>query len=125
MDFLSMFRNKKQEDFVAVLLADPKVREDLLGVGVAQLPAPQQILEDASKILRYSQSQDYRMFQKEVWARVLSHLDAIQNDKSTADQVNFHRGALKASLDILRIAAQARVTRDMLEKETQSATLPR
>jgi hypothetical protein len=115
-------RNKKDDDFIALLLSDPKVREDLLGVGVSELPVASRIIEDAKSVLRFASSQDYRLFSKEVWARCIASLDVILDDRTSLEKLHFHRGSLRNSLDLLRVAAQARITKEVLEKDMQDVS---
>lgn len=92
-------------------------REELLGMKAVQPPSEKQILEDANKIVSYANSKAYTKWADEAWAKVLSHIDAIQDEKATAQQVDFHRGALRATLDLLRIAGQAEHVKQQLDTE--------
>lgn len=102
---------------LAEILSTETSREELLGMQSVEPPTQERILEDANRIVSYSSKQDYRVWSKEAWAKALSHLDAIQNPKATTDEVNFHRGALTATLNLLRISSQARAVKDDLERD--------
>jgi hypothetical protein len=123
-----MFFKKKEEpkvsytDDLAKFLAQPRNAEEFLGVLPVELPTPAKIQADAAKMVKYSHSTDYAIFAKECWARVLAHHDAILDEKTPADRLSYHRGALKATLDLLRLSYQARQTLEVLEKEQQSVT---
>lgn len=97
-------------------------REDLLGVKQPLIPTPDDIRKDAAKLYRYSQSGDYKRFADEVWSRVISDLDTIMDSKATQEQVSYCRGAVKRSLDILRLSYQARQVMDTLDQEKQATS---
>lgn len=99
------------------ILRSPSAREELLGMQSVVPPSQDQILHDANKIVSYSSKQDYQVWATEAWAKALSHLDSIQNPKATMDEVNFHRGALSATLNLLRVSEQARSIKTQLEQD--------
>ena len=109
--------------FLADILADKSMKEEMLGMMSQEMPSQDQVYTDAAKILNHAQHSDYRVWAKEAWAHVLTHLDAIQDPKSTTDQVNFHRGALRESLDLLRISYRAKFVKEHLEREKASSAL--
>lgn len=106
---------------LASLLFSKERRQMILGVGPVVQPSKDKIAVDAAKLVRYSRSEDYKMFEEETWARALDHLDKILDDKTRPEQIEFHRGSLKATLDLLRLAYQARETQVALEKEQAEA----
>lgn len=116
----------KPSQQLAELLALNSNREDLLGVKPADLPSQEKIISDTSRLAKYSHSSDYQVFVKEAWARVLTSLDVILDDKATEDKVKFHRGVVKATLDLMRLSYQARAVKEQLEKDrAENATSPR
>lgn len=114
-----MFWNKTDPSvsFLSDLLKDPALKEDLLGTKAVAMPSPQKIQADASRLVRHSTTEEYRVFAQEAWARVLVHLDAMMDERNTQDRIQFHRGALKATLDLLRLSHQARATKDVLDNQ--------
>lgn len=104
---------------MAEILSLPSTREELLGMQTIQQPSKTQILEDANHIISYSSKTDYRVWSKEAWAKALSHMDALQDSKLSTEQIHFHRGALKATLDLLRISYQAHSVKESLDNEAQ------
>lgn len=102
---------------LADLLAKPGLKEDLLGVKEVNFPTPDQIRHDAANIRMFANRPEYQTWAKEVWSRVLSHLDHILDSRTPADKLQFHVGSLKASLDLLRLSYQAHSTVEQLEKE--------
>ena len=116
---LSNWFKKESPSQIAQILSTQSMREELLGVVNAVQPTHQQILEDANKIVSYSSKSDYAVWSKEAWAKALSHLDAIQDPKAPQSEVDFHRGSLRATLDLLRISYQARSVKESLENEAR------
>lgn len=119
-----MFWNKKSEHIkdLTVLLGNPSVQEDLLGIKDVKLPTADQIISDAAKLSNYSTSADYKRFAQEVWGRVIMHLDKILDDKASHDTIKFHSGALKESLDLLRLSYQARSVLEQTEIEASDTS---
>lgn len=114
-----MFWKKKQDPIVvlAEVLAREANQKDLLGMSTPKNPTVDQVIIDAAKLMEYGFSSDYKVFAKEAWSRVLVELDKILDERTPADQVNNARGALRATLDLLRLSYQARITKESLEKE--------
>lgn len=102
---------------LADLLANGENRETFLGVKEAKFPTPQEIRDQSAKLARHSESSDYLTFAEEAWGRVLNHLDIMLDDRTTDQRVQYHRGALKATLDLLRVSYQARVVMQHHDKE--------
>jgi hypothetical protein len=120
-----MFWNKKPNYMQALseLLANSDNRESFLGVKAVSLPNPKDIHDASARLAHYSESSDYLTFVEEVWARILNHLDIILDDKTTDARVQYHRGALKAELDLLRVSYQARDV--VMQADRSNETLPR
>lgn len=124
------FKQKKAEVDPGVVLAEllskRNNQEDLLGVSNTHLPSPQELMTDATRLLKYSHDADYQVFAKEAWARVITELDKILDPRTSVDQIQNSRGALRATLDLLRLSYQARFAKEGLEKEqSQNASLAR
>lgn len=111
---------KDDQSTLAALLGNPQLRDELLGMMAPVQPKHDKILADANAIVSYTHRDTYKVWAKEAWAHVLTHLDAIQDDKATSDSVNFHRGALKATLDLLRISHQANAVKQQLDRENET-----
>lgn len=123
---INYFKPKDTISDLAKLLAYTSNKEEFLGVKAMDLPDPAKIQSDAAKLAKYSHSSDYTIFAREAWARVLNSLDIILDDKTTDDKVKFHRGVVKATLDLLRLSHQARSVQEMIEKEAaERASLQR
>lgn len=110
----------KKPDYMkelASLLANGDNRESFLGVKNPKFPTAQEIRDNAARLAAYSDSKDYLVFAEEAWARVLSHLDTILDDKTSFERVQYHRGALREALDLLRVSYQARNVVDQADKQ--------
>jgi hypothetical protein len=120
---------KKQDKNLELLknvLSNPTAQDEFLGVSPLSLPTPDQIRTDASRILAYTKEDNYKLFAKEAWSKALTSLAVILDDKATNEQVTFHRGAMKATLDLLSLSAQARLIKEQIEKEqAENASLQR
>lgn len=99
------------------ILSNEMNREELLGMRDIVPPTDDQILKDANHIISYSSKTDFAVWSREAWAKVLGHLDMLQSPRATQEEVNFHRAALAASLNLLRIAYQARKVKEHLERD--------
>lgn len=116
---------KRPSDDLAALLADSRNVETLLGVKAIAMPTPETVKSDAGKLVSYSKSTDYKIFADEAWSRILSHLDVMMDEKASKERVDYHRGACKEALDLLRLSFQAReLLRSDVERE-QSVTTGR
>lgn len=126
-----MWKNpfRKEVDPIAVLaelLSKQNNQKDFLGVSPTSMPGSDELLSDAAKLVKYSFSDDYKVFAKEAWARVLLELDKVLDPRTPVDQLQNSRGALRATLDLLRLSYQARFTKENLEREVnQNASLTR
>ena len=72
------------------------------------IPTPDGIKVDAAKILKYTDSNAYKTFAEEAWSRIINGLDKILDDKATNETRQYHCGAVKATLDLLRLSYQAK-----------------
>ena len=118
---------KREPDVISVLaelLTKKPMQEDLLGVSNIPNPTEQDISSDASRILQYSYSEDYKTFAKEAWARVLTEMDVVLSPKSNSDQIHTARGAIRATLDLLRLSYQARFTKDRMDQRKKQTAVP-
>ena len=104
------FKKKKDLTYEALsqILANPGLMEDFLGVKPVDIPTADKIRQDAYKLYSHTNTPEYQVFAKEVWARALSHLDLVLDAKTPSDKLAYHRGALSATLDLLRISYQAK-----------------
>lgn len=98
----------KHLDQLAALLGNQSNVETFLGVKEAVMPTPDVQRNDAARLSNYSHSSDYKVFADEAWSRVLAHLDVMMDEKATKERVDYHRGACKEALDLLRLSFQAR-----------------
>lgn len=107
---------------LAEILAQLGNRESLLGVQKPIIPTPDDIRKDAAKLYRYSQSSDYKQFADEAWSRVIGHLDKILDERSSQETRVHNCGAMKATLDLLRLSYQARELMDQLDSEKPTSS---
>jgi hypothetical protein len=116
---------------LANILAEANNREEMLGMKPPVIPTPDGIRVDAAKILKYTDSNSYKKFADEAWARVIEGLDKILNPKTTRDQRDFYCGEVNATLNLLRLSYQAKeiVTQDAelnasLQQDSRKANRP-
>ena len=112
---LAYFDSYQSSRRLAELLGNPGLREEFLGIANPKMPEPDQIIADANALVGFATSQEYKVFAREVWARSLNHLDKILDAGTTGERLQYHRGALSASLDLLRLSYQARAAREQME----------
>lgn len=124
MELINRIKNwlKPTPSILAEVLSTEATREEMLGMRMVTPPSQAQILDDANRIVNYSSKTDYRVWSREAWAKALSHMDALQNPKATTDEIHFHRGALNATLNLLRISHQARAVKTQLESEETASS---
>lgn len=111
-----------QPSQLAELLGNPSIQEDLLGMLQPVQPDAKRILDDANQIVKHSRDLSYGTWAKEAWAEAVNHIDALQDPKLSMEAVNFHRGALRATMNLLRISYQAREVKRQLDEESASQT---
>lgn len=68
---------------------------------------PGSIRRDAGRIAKYAESQDYEAFAKEAWLDVLDAIDQLAKPGLSEREVDFHRGALAQTLNLLKISFKA------------------
>jgi hypothetical protein len=119
---------QKENEQVALLrnlLADPDVAAQLLGTRESRLKSDEDLTSEAAKVLRYSNSSDYKVFAGKSWERLLLHMDAILNANSSQDRVSYHRGAINEVLYLLRLSHEAREVLDAQGDRGQSVSSQR
>jgi hypothetical protein len=116
---------KQKTNDLADLLSVQRNREDLLGVSPTQMPTPETILRDSTRLVQNANTEWYKAFAQEAWARAISYLEIIEDPKTSTEQMHFARGAYKATLDLLRLSYQAKAIKQTLEKDVMNAPLPR
>jgi hypothetical protein len=128
-----MFWQKKKEQpesvepikVLAELLSKSRNQEDFLGVGKTYMPTPEQLMSDSAKYLQYVKSDDYAVFAKEAWSRVIVELTTVFDPNATTDQVHNARGAVRAIIDLLGLSYKVRSNMERMEKEQQNVSLTR
>ena len=118
---LNFFKRRESLDGLRDILASADNKETLLGMKDVQIPEPRQIKEDAARLVKYSKSEDYKRFADVAWSHVLTHIDVLTDEAASADRVQMHRGALKATLDLLRLSYQARFVLEQQQKSEQES----
>lgn len=99
------------------ILSSGDNREFLLGVIRQAPPTEEQMKRDTARVIQYSQTEDYAVWAKNAWARVTEHIDHLMDAKTSSDQAAFHRGALAATVTLLRESYKARFAKQA-EKKT-------
>lgn len=107
------------------LLGNQNNADTFLGIREIIAPDQKQLTSDAAKLVRYSNADDYKIFADEVWSRVIAHLDVMMDEKASKERVDFHRGAAKEALDLLRLSHQARTLLKADADREQSVTAGR
>lgn len=118
------FWQSKHLQQVAKILADPRNKEDFLGMKGLDLPNPKDIRDNAAALVRYSKGADYKRFADETWARVMTGIDKILDERSSNEVRQYHCGSVKAMLDLLRLSYQARQVVDEFDKHQMNANGP-
>lgn len=103
----SLFVKNHNSRLLASILADVSNREELLGMKAPVIPTPEGIKIDAARILKYTDSEGYKTFAGEAWARVIRSLDKILDPRTSTDQRNQYCGEVNATLDLLRLSHNA------------------
>lgn len=120
-NLIKRFFAKPEPSVLGEILSYGANREDLLGMAAPVIPTETQIHNDASRIVSYTKSVEYSVWAKEAWSEALSHMDALQNPKATMEEVNFHRGALRSTLNLLRISYKGLAAQKATEERVSSA----
>lgn len=118
------WRKPSPANEIAQLLSEDRNKEDLLGVSNVSMPSPDKIRNDAARLVSYSRRAEYKIFADEAWSRVIAHLDKILDERSSNESRQYHCGALKSTLDLLRLSYQAQIVMKQHDSE-RSASLPR
>lgn len=122
----SLFVKNDNSKLLSSILAEVSNREELLGMKPPVIPTPQGIKVDAAKILKYTDSNSYKKFAEEAWARVIQGLDKILDSRTTKDQRDFYCGEVNATLNLLRLSYQAKeVVKQDNEEQKASSRLMR
>lgn len=109
---------------VAKILAEVPNREDLLGMKAPVIPTPDGIRVDAAKILKYTDSDGYKKFAEEAWARVIQGLDKVLDSRTSTESLHFYRGEVNATLNLLRLSYVAKETITRYDEEHQASLWP-
>lgn len=104
-----LFRRDKSATLVAKILAEVSNREELLGMKTPIIPTPEGIKVDASKLLKYTDSNGYKKFAEEAWAQIIGDLDKILDVRTSRDQRDYYCGAVNSTLNLLRLSHKAKL----------------
>lgn len=121
---LRFVKPSRPTETLADLLKNSSQREEFLGVAKLTPPSTEQILQDINHVLAYSQTQDYRVWAQEAWSKALIHLDKLLDPQASQETISFHRGALSASLDLLRMSHIARLSEGQMKKRAEAKPQP-
>ena len=108
---------------LAELLSRENLKEDFLGVSKDRLKSNEETVDDAIRLLRFAQTEDYAVFLKEIWETVCLSVKKLTEENLKETEVNYQRGYLSASLDILKISYNVqRFMESERSKKTTSAS---
>lgn len=99
---------------LADILSNPDNRESMLGVQRAMNPSPEMQKADADKVIHYSVSSEYKIWAEEAWVQVINCIDELTDPDLSATEVDFYRGALKQTFELLRISYKARSMKEQI-----------
>lgn len=105
---LTKLTGTENTQVISAILAEHANREELLGIKPPIIPTIDGIKVDAAKIAKFSDSDVYKPFAKEAWARVIGYLDKILDPKRSNEERQYYCGAVKATLDLLRLSYEAK-----------------
>ncbi len=111
----------KRDSLISSILASSPNREDMLGMKAPIIPTPEGIRVDASKILKYTDSDGYKKFAEEAWGQVIQGLDKILDSRSSTEAVNFYRGEVNATLNLLRLSYRAKEVVTQYDQEHEAS----
>lgn len=92
-------------------------QETFLGMKGLKLPSTEELKVNASRIVQYSLSPEYKTWSKAVWAKSLYYMDKIMTSNNQ-HEIDFYRGAFKASQDILRVPYFAEIDKQKSERSS-------
>lgn len=118
----SLFVKSDNSKLIAQILSEVNNREELLGMKPPVIPTPDGIKVDASRILKYTDTQGYKTWAEEAWARVIQNLDKILDVRTTKDQRDYYCGAVNESLNLLRLSYLAKETIKQYDKEHEASS---
>ncbi len=119
-----LFRKPSYSKDLAYILAEVSNREELLGMKPPIIPTPEGIKIDASRIAKYTESKDYKKFAEEAWARIIAGLDKILDERSSNEVRQYYCGAVRSTLDLLRLSYQAKLVIEEWDKEHKASSRP-
>lgn len=129
---LNFFKKPQpQPNLLAEMLRDDTGRRKFLGMDPATLPpTPDQQLQDARSVVNYARSQDYKVWAQDAWAKVVRYVDFLASATTvegngykrpiTQNEIDFARGALKATLDLLATSYTAEIAVKEIERRKQA-----
>lgn len=117
----SLFVKDNNSELVAQILAQVPNREDMLGMKAPIIPTPDGIRVDAAKILKYTDSDGYKKFAEESWARVIQGIDRILDPSTSTESLHFYRGEVNATLNLLRLSHVAKDAVKQFDQEHEAS----
>lgn len=95
-------------------------KEFILGVQDLKMPSLEDRKTNAERIVKHSLSPEYETWAKAVWSLSLTYMDKVISGKSQTE-VDFNRGAFKASQDILRVPYKMKSEKKQIERSLNSS----
>lgn len=117
-----LFGNKTYKDDLKTILSELSNQEELLGMKAPIIPTPEGIKIDASKIVKYTDSNGYKKFAEEAWAQVINGLDKILDERSSNEVRQYYCGAVRTTLDLLRLSYKAKYVIEQWDKEHKDSS---
>lgn len=68
---------------------------------------PASIRRDASRIVKFAETEDYKAFAQEAWLDVIDSINSLVKPNLPEREVDFHRGALAQTIHLLKVSAKA------------------
>lgn len=107
MKLLTKFLAHFKKDTLSKLLKDRSLREQFLSVDRPRSLSEDKQESDASKLINYSRSEDYKVYAEELWQTVIMYVKDLTKEDLKTEEMHFIRGCLSATLDDLRISYKA------------------
>lgn len=125
---LNWFRKKERKadqlELLKAFLATPAGRDRIVNVGQKPNQSTKEMLNEAVSVRRHSETHEYQTWANTAWDMVAKQIAALATSPT---QTEFHRGQLQATLELLSVAYEARLSEPKLraQLETNSPTLRR
>ena len=117
ISLLTRFSAPSKRETIGDILSRPEAGEDILGMRKIVPPTHDRMVSDAGKLVRHSNSADYEIWAKEVWAKAADIIDRLTDPRTPQAQAEFERGRLASILECLRLSEKTRILLDNLKSQ--------